>query len=243
MRCIAATLALCLMLTAFPLSAADPARTISVRGRAEVIFPPDFVTVSAGVVERDDDAKTAQSRSRERAAAVLSFLRGSGVAPEDLAADRASLREDSDTVGDDCPSRSPKRYFEASVGIRFKLRDLQKYDDVLEGITKLGANRLYAVESESTVRTAKAREARIQAVQAAKQKATYLAEELGLTVGPPISVTEVIEKSYFDRSVLTSNSMTFSDDSRGPSSAAFSPSDLTVAAEFDVVFEIGRAHV
>ena len=231
---------LLLAATSFTLNAADAApRTITVRGRSEIVYPPDHVTVHAAVIAKADDARVAQKRAHEQAAAILAFLREAGVAPDDLATDRTDLREIQDPSDDDCPRQTPTSHFEASVGVRFKLRDLQRYDDVLSGITQFGVNRVYGVTSESSLRTAKAKEARIAAVVAAKDKAGYLAKELGLSLGQPITVQEIVAKSYFDQSLASTNSFivdgvhTFD-----PKSTSFSPNDLTVTAEIEIVFEL-----
>ena len=232
--------AVLLALSTCPVTAAEPSpRTISVRGRAEVVFPPDHVVVHAAVTAKADEARGAQKQAHEKATAILSFLRQAGVAADDLATDRTDLREVRDPVKEDCPPQPPRSHFEATVGVRFKIRDLPRFDHLLSGITDLGVNRIYAVTSESTRRPAKAKEARIQAVLAAREKAGYLASQLGLTLGAPITVQEIVAQSYFDQSLSNTNrfvvdGLTTAD----PGATSFSPNDLTVSAEFDIVFEL-----
>jgi uncharacterized protein YggE len=221
-----------------PPTAVDPTHTISVRGRAEVTFPADHVILHAAVVAKSNDANAAQSQAREKAAAVLAFIRQQGVADEDLATDRLSLQE-REPFNDDRPGRQPQPYFEAAIGIRVMLRDLSRYDRLLSGMSERGVNRVDGIVFDSTERTAKAKQARIEAVLAAKDKATYLTQQLGLSLGPPVTVTEVVERSYFDRSVAASNTVVATGmGGAAATSSSLSPTDLMVSAEFDIVFEL-----
>lgn len=232
-------IALALTLAALPAAAGDPARTISVRGRTEVTFPSDHVTIRTGVSVRADDAVTAQKQAREKAAAILAFVRQMGVAPEDLATDHLDLDEVTQRDDDDCPNGTTVTYHVATVGMRVRLRELARYDDLLAGIVNRGANRIAGIAFDSTERVAKAKQARVGAIQAARDKAIYLARELGLTLGPPVTIQEVAEKSVFDFRSLQSNSVDFYvSPEANEGSTSLSPSELVVAAEVDVVFEL-----
>ena len=236
----AVLIAALLALPSYPLAAADtPPRTISVRGRAEVVFPPDHVVVHAAANASADNARAAQTQAHEKATAILSYLRQAGVASDDVDTDRTELRSVRDPIDENCPHQALLSHFEATVAIRFKVRNLAQFDELLSSLTDLGVNRIYSVTSESTQRVAKSKDARIQAVLAGKEKAGYLAKQLGLSLGSPVTVQEVVAKSYFDQSLSNTNSYivdgvnTFT-----PSSASFSPTQLSASAEFDIVFEI-----
>lgn len=217
-------------------------RTISVRGSAEVAFPADHVVVVTSVVEEGNDAKLVQAEARRGAARVLDFIRSFGVESEDLSTNRVSLSEVTDYFDDEDHSKTeiiPE--YEAIIGIRFILRDLERYDELMNGIMDSGVNRILGLYFDSTARIERAKEARKAAIRAAREKAEYLADELGQVVGDPIRITEIVETSYFDRSLATSNSYVVSSmNSAGSGKSSINPEEQSVSAIIEVIFELSR---
>jgi uncharacterized protein len=220
-------------------SAADKPRTISVRGKAEVTFPPDQALIRTAVLAKAPLPATAEHEARSKAALVISFARGLGVAANDISTDSLSLREEREVPGRGQPKDPVKPCFEATIGVSVVLRDLTRFDELLTGMTERGINEVHSLRLDSTERIVKTRQARIQAVLAAKEKASYLAQQLGLTLGAPISVEEVVARSYSDESLMISNVRSPAPAAQpDEGSAALSPGQLVTSAEYDLVFEL-----
>lgn len=217
-------------------------RTISVRGRAELLFPADHVVIRTSVVAEADAPKDAQAEASAKAARVLGFVHALGVDDRDVVTDGVSLQETTQRFNDDddCPKVEPEPEYTAVVGIRITLRDIARYDELMAGLLDLGVNRIRGASFESTEMPAKAREARVAAIRAAREKAVYLAEELGERVGRPLDIEEVSEESVLGYSVGYSNTYQIQGMSSagGSAGSSISPRQLTVTAEIDVVFEL-----
>jgi len=213
-------------------------RTISVRGVAEIAFPADHVTIFAAVVADGNNPESVQHEARDKAAQVLEFVRDFGVEAEDVSTNRVSLRDKTEYFDDDdCPRTEVIPKYEAKVGIRFVLRDLKLFDELMNGILDSGVNRILSVSFDSSERIEKAKDARKSAIRAAKEKADYLAGELGQVVGNPIRITEVVEKSYFDRSLASSNSFVTTGGTY-TGTTSMSPEEQIVSATVEVIFEL-----
>lgn len=76
MKFIASFFALSLAVLSSAALAADPARTISVRGEGELKIAPDVATISLQVQSRGKDAKAAQAANAAEMARVSKVLRG-----------------------------------------------------------------------------------------------------------------------------------------------------------------------
>lgn len=217
-------------------------RTVSVRGRADIVFPADHAIVSVAVVATGEEPKAVQNEVSEKAASVLGSMKELGIEDRDLATNRVSLEDITVRFDDDDrPIDDPIPCYKATIGIRITLRDLNKFDEMMSSLLAIGVNRIYGACFESTEEVAKAKEARKAAIGAAREKAEYLAAELGESIGRPIKITEVFERGAFERSVGYSNTIEFQEGPRSRSTtSAISPQDLMVGAEIDVVFELSN---
>jgi len=162
-------------------------REITVLGTAEVVVPPDYVTIRTRVVTLDMDVEKAQAENDEKVKAVLSMVEELGVAPDDVRTAYVSLRPKERREGKKPPVFEG---YEASKSITVVLRDMTKYDQLLSGMLKLGVNRITGISFGSLKEIEKRREARILAVKAAREKAEYLAAEFGQKVGKPLWIAE-----------------------------------------------------
>ena len=168
-------------------------REITVRGVAEVIVPPDYVTVNVRVVTLDMDLAKAQADNDTAVKAALAFVDELGIEAKDLSTSYVSLGPKWRRVRDE---ESVFEGYEASKSITVKLRDLTKYDELLSGMLKLGVNRISGISFGSSDELEKRREARILAINAAREKAEYLASQLGQKVGPPLWIAEFKKESF-----------------------------------------------
>lgn len=213
-------------------------RTISVSGRAEVEFPPDFIVVKVGASLKNDDPIVLQDALRTASAAMLKFVKGLGVDEKDVSTDRFSVWEvDWDYDEDDCPKMPELPKYEGETSIHVVLRDFDSFDRLVRGLFENGANRLMSVSFDSTLRAEKTREARIAAVRAAKEKAAYIAEELGQRLGHPVEVSDT-SRSASARSYSSNSYIVSGLDTMASTATSISASDLTASAQVSIVFAL-----
>lgn len=165
-----------------------PRPTISVSGTAEVRVAPDEVNLRLGVESRDAKLDVSVKQNETAIAAVLKFLKDSGVDPKDVQTDYVEIQPQYD------PDRRaqqivPEFYLvRRNLGIR--LRNMAQFDAVLAGVIKNGANHVMGIEFRTTELRKHRDAARQQAIRAAKEKASALAQELDAKVGKPESIQE-----------------------------------------------------
>ena len=94
-------------------------------------------------------------------------------------------------------SNDQKKEYEASQTITILLKDLSKYEDLMEGIVEVGVNRIDNVDFKSSKMAGYLIEARKLAIKNAKQKANdYISELPGQKVGKVISINEIDPNFY-----------------------------------------------
>ena len=212
-------------------------REITVRGVAEVTIPPDYVRVSTNVVTLDMDLAKAQEENDRRVRDVLAFVKRLGIEADDVSTSYASLYPKERQERDKPPVFEG---YEASKSITVKLRDMDKYDELVSGILGLGVNRIAGISFESSEEIKKRREARLLAVEAAKEKAEYLAQKLGQKVGKPLWIAEFRKET--PQWGGFSNAAVFSR-SEAPALAdtaqrSLAPGSITIRGEVEVCFEL-----
>ena len=160
--------------------------TIQVSGKAEIRIAPDLVDITLGVEVFDKDLLSAQEEQNKRVAAVIARLKKAGIEDKDIQTDRVSIRP---RHGDDRSKIKPIGY-EVDRSVSITLRDIGKFDEVLTAALQAGATDVSGINFRTTELLKHRDAARIAALRAARQKATLLANELGLKVGPAQSVVE-----------------------------------------------------
>ncbi len=166
----------------------DNLPTISVSGTAEIRVVPDEVQLRLAVETRDPKLDEAVKQNDTRIAAVLKFLKDSGIAAKDVQTDFIEIQPRYHR-DDDVQQIVPEFYIvRRNLGIR--LRKVAQFDAVLAGALRSGVNYVLGIEFKTTELRKHRDVARQQAIRAAKEKATALAEELGSKVGKPQTINE-----------------------------------------------------
>lgn len=159
--------------------------TISVSGSAEVKVPPDEINLNVGVEVRGPNLDPAKGQNDQEVAAVLKFLKESGVEAKDIQTDFVGIHPE---FKDDRQITPVIYVVQRSIGIR--LRKVPDFEKVLTGVLKHGVNYVHGVDFRTTELRKHRDTARQMAIRAAKEKADALAKELGVKVGKVQSITE-----------------------------------------------------
>lgn len=161
-------------------SPADSPLVIAVSADAKVSTPPDIATLSFGVsTGRQATAKAATTLIAQNMTKILSAVKALGIDEKDISTQSFYLSPEYDyTTSGQIP-----RGFQASQTLSVKVRDLDKVGDVLTAATNAGANQSggvsFSIDNPDTVKA----EAREMAIAKAKEKASVLAKNLGMSLG------------------------------------------------------------
>jgi|688.fasta_scaffold169488_2 uncharacterized protein YggE len=187
-----------LILCAAPVARGEPAggfllapaqRTITVSAGAEVRVVPDEIVLQFSVEERNRVLDEAVKACDTRTKAVLKFLGDAGIGGKDVHSQFISI-EPHHRNHQGVEVLVPE-HFSAHRGFIVRLREVGKFDELLAGILRNGAQRVQDVSFRNTELRKHRDIARQKAIRAAREKAVALAGELDATVGKPQSITEV----------------------------------------------------
>ena len=175
-------------LTATPvLAQAVPPPMITVGGEATISVPPDQAEIEAGV---SSDAKTAREASEANNAAMeklLLALKAANIGERDIQTSRVSLQPQY------APNRSgpsPAVGYRASNRVTVRLHDVLKVASIIDTLVAAGATDLGGVGFSVSNASKLLDDARGQAIADARRKAEIYAKAAGVTLGPPLGISE-----------------------------------------------------
>ncbi len=215
--------------------------SISVTGDAEVRVPPDEVAMVFGVETWDKDIRKAKTANDDRIKRILAMTKDYGIDPKYVQTDQISVdpryRNGNYTDGDFIG------YFVRKT-IVVTLKDVSKFEDVYTGALNAGATHVQGIEFRTTELRKNRDQARSLAIQAAREKATALAAELGRKVVKAQSINEEYVGWYSSYSsrwggvAMTQNVIQNSGSSGVPFSeeTTFAPGQISVRARVSVSF-------
>src|SRR5690554_2538057 len=157
--------------------------TIDVSGIGIVRVVPDEVTINIRVENTGENTKDLKQQNDATVNQVLKFLKKMNISDKDVQTEYMNLTKNYDY--------NSKTYtFAANQAISIKLRDLKKYEDLMNGLLDTGINRIDGVEFSSSNKDALESQARKKAIENAKAKAVEYASVLGQSVGKAVSISE-----------------------------------------------------
>jgi uncharacterized protein YggE len=165
-------------LTAATTPSATPAPAINVAGHGEVEGTPDVMTVTMGVQTSDPSAQAALQRNNDRANALITALKGQGVAAKDI-----------QTIDLNVSPNFDKNFhvtgYSASNTVSAKLRDLAKAGQVIDtaALTAGQDVRLQGVSFSIDNTSALVAQARADAIKDALAQGKQLAGAAGVKLG------------------------------------------------------------
>ena len=115
--------------------------------------------------------------------AILKFIKKAALAKEDFQTQRVSLQPNYDY-------EKKKHNYVATQSLQILLKDLSKYDELMEGLVNEGINRIDNVEFKSSKMKQLQSDARKLAVKDAKAKAEDFVSVLGQKVGKAILISD-----------------------------------------------------
>lgn len=215
---------------------------ISVSGSAEIRVAPDEVNLRLGVESRDPKLDTAVQQNDVKIAAVLKFLKESGIDGKDVQTDHIQIQ----------PQYHSERgvqqitpvYYQVRRNLGVRLRKVDQFDAVLAGVLRSGVNYVDGVEFRTTELRKHRDSARQQAIRAAKEKATALSGELDLKLGKATSINERTGGGWLGWSggqnynAMMQNSIQAAGRAEDPGEGNLAVGMISVTAAVDVTFSL-----
>ena len=172
----------------FSVFSQDRGAPLVVEGTGEVSVVPDIAKVSLGIDESGATLEAVQKSANAKSKTLVDALKGLGIDEKDIKTTNYSVFPEYDYQG-----RTPRiTGYRVSISYEVKVKDFDKVNEVLVGVTGAGANVVGNVSFEVNEETKnkKLGEAREEAVAEAKQKAQSLASAAGVSLGKILNISE-----------------------------------------------------
>lgn len=209
-----------------------PIPQISVMGEGKVKVVPDQVVILATVETKGNNAKDVKKQNDIQMDAVLKLLKSMNLASADFKTKRVSLNPQYDF-------EKKKHSYNATQTIEILLRDLSKYDELMEGLVVQGINRIDNVTFQSSKLTQYQSEARKLAMREAKTKAEDYVSVLGQKVGMAITINDN-SQTYYPQPVYASMKTMSMDESAAaaPQRETMAIGEIEIIANVSVSFKL-----
>jgi uncharacterized protein YggE len=169
---------------------ATSSQGITVEGIGIVTVSPDEASVSLGVQTEAATASGAQSDASAAMTKIIAAVKAAGVADADLATQWVSLQPQID-YGPNGSGPSKVTGYQASQSLQVTVRHLDQTGAIIDAAVGAGANQVGGVSFSLADPSAVTTQARTAAMADAKARAQTLARAAGITLGAPLSITEV----------------------------------------------------
>lgn len=203
--------------------------TVSVTGEGKVHVVPDRATITVKVENEGEQATSVKTENDTAVDAVLKLLKKMKLDSKDYQTQYVNLNKNYDY--------QTKEYkYVATQTITINLKDLSKYESLMQGLLTSGVNRIDNVSFESSkIETLKA-EARIKAVENAKSKAVAYAGVLDQKIGKAITISEA--SNAIHQPVPMFKTMAVNDVAVSESMETLAIGEMEVSAKINIIFEL-----
>ncbi len=169
----------------------DPRSIINVSATGETSIAPDLAYLRLAVMRESATAREALTANNAAMAEVLAAMKAFGIADKDLQTSGFSVNPIYVYPNADQPQTPPKiTGYQVSNALSVRVRDLAKLGEVLDQAVTLGVNSGGNVTFGNENPDAAIKEARIEAMKEAVDKAKVLVEAAGTKLGKIISINE-----------------------------------------------------
>ena len=162
---------------------------INVNGEGKIKVVPDQVTLSVTVESKGNNSKDVKKDNDQKIDAVLKFIKKMNINPADYKTQRVSLNPIYDY-------EKKKHSYNATQTIEILLKDLSKYDELMEGLVDQGINIINNVTFQSSKLAEYQSEARKLAIKEAKLKAEDYVSVIGQKVGRALTISDNTQTYY-----------------------------------------------
>jgi len=217
---------LLLIFTTTMMAQTTPQPSVDVSGEGIVTIIPDEVTVRVRVENTGKDPKTLKLQNDAIVNDVLKYIDKAGIDKKDVKSEYVRLSKNYEY--------NTKKYtYAANQAISIKLRNLSRYEDLMNGLLESGINRIDGVTFSSSKQKSLESEARVKAMANAKLKAEQYAGAINQSIGKAIAISE-FRQSNVPQPMLRSSAMSMDAESGGQQTLA--PGEMKIKATVNVRF-------
>ena len=199
---------------------------INVSGEGKVKVIPDQASISISIETKGTKADDVKKENDKKMDAILKFIKKSTIAKEDFQTQRVSLNPNYDY--------EKKKYnYVATQTVVILLKDLSKYDALMEGLIDAGVNRVDNVIFKSSNMLQLQSDARKLAMKDAKAKAEDYVSVLNQKVGKAITISDNSQVYYPQPVMYAMKTMAMSDSAPRETLAA---GEIEITANVSVSF-------
>jgi hypothetical protein len=175
---------------------AEPARTITVTGYAQVSNEPDVATVHFGFWNKDEDPNRALADAQAELQGLTAALVALGLDPADIQPMPIGMSSEQIPGPDGYPT--DRLLYAVNQSVTVSVRDLDRLADALNAIRGVvGAPYIYSLsvnQDQSEQRRARVLAAsETKALEDAQARAGRMAQTLGLALGEPLEIVVTVQ--------------------------------------------------
>lgn len=185
-------IALTFFLTAVSMNAQEfksiPSITVVGEGKVKVV--PDQVSISVSVQSKGTKAADVKKENDTKVDGVIKFIKKMGIAAQDYKTTRVTLNDQYDYD-------KKKHNYVAVQSIEILIKDLAKYDQIMEGLVDSGINNIGNIDFQSSKLEVHKSEARKLAILNAKVKAQDYVGALGQKLGAAYTIIDNSQDNFY----------------------------------------------
>lgn len=203
---------------------------VEVTGTASISVTPDIMKWTVDIQNDNDNIQEAKTKNDNTITKVLSILKSYNIEEKDIKTGGIRMTKRQYIYGQE-------KKFSVSNTVWFTLDNITKYDLLTNDLIKIedvyitGTTLEYSKVIETRV------QARTNALITAKEKATKMAEALGMTIGKPILIQEEPIYDWGYPQLSQNNVQNYAVNTPG-SSQHFSEGIMKIESKVKVVFEL-----
>ncbi|MEO1410639.1 MAG: SIMPL domain-containing protein [Bacteroidota bacterium] len=156
-------------------------------GEAILRVQPDQVLLHVGVETRNRSLLEAKGANYAVITKVTPYCKERGIPDQHLQTDYLQIRPYAQRG-----NQININYYEVEQCLRIIIEDFSQYEDILTKLLILGINQVHHIEYRSTQMQKHRRQVRLMAIEAAKEKARFYSDTLGLALGKIVNANEFV---------------------------------------------------
>jgi len=163
--------------------------TIAISGEGKVTGIPDIAAIEVGLVTEKKDVASAQKENTLKMNRLIKNLKNLGIEDKDIQTSYYNIYPQYDWPD----GKQVLRGYQVNQSVSVKIRNLDKIGDILTAAGEGGANQVSGLSFNIDDPEKLRQEARIKALENAKEKADALAKVAGVKLGKVVSFSEYAE--------------------------------------------------
>ncbi|AWA30856.1 hypothetical protein HYN48_12635 [Flavobacterium magnum] len=156
---------------------------LTVNGEGKIKVVPDQASISVSVISNGTKSAEVKKANDTKVDAVLKYIQKMNIAKADFQTQRVNLYDNYDY-------EKKKHDYQATQTITILLKDLSKYDELMEGLVDMGVNNISGVDFKTSKLEQYRSDARKAAIKNARAKADDYATSLNQSLGEAFTVID-----------------------------------------------------